>query len=177
MRVLLSLGANIGDRLARLREAVGMLARQSAVRLMAVSSCYETEPVGMLSQPPFLNLAVEIETVLAPLELLNMAKNMERMIGRKPAERWHPRVIDIDIILYGDVVIESECLSIPHAAFRGRAFVLTPIAEIAPGVVDPVTGKTMAELAASPNAAGGVVLYRPPDAFLNGVNTNRELDL
>lgn len=165
MRVLLSLGGNIGDRLARLREAVMLLARHEGIRLVAVSSCYETEPMGIAEQPAFLNLAVEIETVLAPLGLLNTVKAIEREIGREPTVRWGPRVIDIDIILWGDQVMETERLSIPHPAFRQRAFVLTPLAEIAPDVVDPVTGKTVAELAASPEAAGVVTLFAPVNAF------------
>lgn len=171
MRVLLSLGGNVGDRLARLREAVAMLARHEGVRLVAVSSCYETEPMGVVDQPAFLNLAVEIETALAPLELLNTVKDIEREIGREPAMRWGPRMIDIDIILWGERVVESETLSIPHPAFRQRAFVLTPLAEIAADAVDPVTGKTVAALAASPEAAGVVALYAPAAAFHDAMDT------
>ncbi|MCX5758719.1 MAG: 2-amino-4-hydroxy-6-hydroxymethyldihydropteridine diphosphokinase [Candidatus Hydrogenedentes bacterium] len=176
MRVLLSLGGNVGDRLARLREAVSMLARCEGVRLMAVSSCYETEPVGVVDQAAFLNLAVEIETAFAPLELLNIVKVIERDIGRTPAMRWGPRMIDIDIILWGRRVMESEVLSIPHPAFRQRLFVLTPLAEIAPGAVDPVTGKTVAALAASPDAAGGVALHTPSSAFRDVAGICREKD-
>jgi 2-amino-4-hydroxy-6-hydroxymethyldihydropteridine diphosphokinase len=176
MRVLLSLGGNVGDRLARLREAVSMLARHEGVRLKAVSSCYETEPVGVVDQPAFLNLAVEIETAFAPLELLNTVKGIERDIGRTPAKRWSPRVIDIDIILWGGRVMESEALSIPHPAFRQRLFVLTPLVEIAPDAVDPVTGKTVAALAASPEAAGGVVMHTPSSMFRDAMNICREKD-
>jgi len=170
MRVLLSLGGNVGDRMARLREAVAMLARHKGIRLTAVSSCYETEPIGIVGQPAFLNMAVEIETALEPLELLNTVKEMERAIGREPAMRWGPRVIDIDIILRGGCVMESCLITIPHPSFRQRAFVLTPLAEIAPDAVDPETGKTVAALAASPEAAGAVAFYAPASAFHDGLN-------
>ena len=92
------------------------------------------------SRNAFLNLAVEIETACAPLELLNTVKDIERDVGRKPAMRWGPRMIDIDIILWGECVMESEVLSIPHPAFRQRLFVLTPLAEIAPDAVVPGRG-------------------------------------
>ncbi len=170
MRVLLSLGGNVGDRLTRLREAVSMLARHEGIRLITVSSCYETEPMGIVDQPAFLNLAVEIETAMEPLELLNTVKDIEREIGREPATRWGPRVIDIDIILWGRCVMESCVLTIPHPAFRHRAFVLAPLAEIAPNAVDPETGKTVSALAACPEAAGAVALYAPAAAFRDALN-------
>ncbi len=176
MRVLLSLGGNIGDRLARLREAISMLARCEGVRLIAVSSCYETEPIGVVGQSAFLNLAVEIETAFAPLELLNMVKGIERDIGRKPSMRWGPRMIDIDIILWDERVVESEVLSIPHPAFRQRLFVLTPLAEIAPDAVDPVSGKTVTALASSPEAVGGVVLHTPSSALCDMLDICQEQD-
>lgn len=157
MRVHLSLGSNLGDRAANLREALEALQRVSGVNILAVSHCYETEPMGLADQPDFLNLAAEIETELAPLELLNAAKEIELRLGRAPSERWVPRTIDIDVLLWGSLVMTTERLTLPHAEFRNRAFMLAPLAEIAPHAVDPVTGKTVAELAQSPKAQGRIV--------------------
>lgn len=147
MRVLLSLGSNLGDRDAYLSEAVNALAELPGVALVAASTRHDTAPVGVVDQPAFLNMAAEIETDLAPLELLNAVKAIESRLGRQPTYRWGPRVIDIDLILWGEMCFESETLTLPHPAFRDRAFVLKPLAEIAPEAVDPVTGKTVAELA------------------------------
>lgn len=159
MRVYLSLGSNLGDRAAILRAALSALAEVRHVQLAAVSDCYETEPVGKTDQPAFLNLAAAIETDLEPLELLDAVKDIERGLGRAPGERWGPRAIDIDLVLWGMRTIESETLTLPHAEFRKRAFVLTPLAEIAPQEIDPATGKTVSELAASPEAEGRVARW------------------
>ncbi len=156
MRVLLSLGSNLGDRAANLRHALDALARWPGVRLGAVSRVYETEPVGLAEQPDFLNAAAEIETELLPLELLNAVKEIEAALGRTPSERWGPRVIDIDLILWEDLMMTEARLTLPHAAFRSRYFVLAPLAEIAPEAVDPVTGKTVRALSESVEAQGRV---------------------
>lgn len=156
MRVYLSLGSNLGDRLANLEAALKQLGTHERIQRMECSGCYETSPVGSLDQPVFLNMAAEIETDLEPLELLNVAKEIEAGLGRTETYRWGPRVVDIDLILCGPAIVESERLTVPHPEFRRRAFVLQPLAEIAPQAVDPVTKKTVAELAASPEAAGQV---------------------
>jgi len=156
MRVHLSLGSNLGDRRANLRAALQALGRLEGVELLTVSHCYETEPMGMADQPAFLNMAAEIETERVPLELLNAVKEIEDRLGRTPAPRWGPRVVDIDLILWGDQVMNSDALTLPHGEFRKRAFVLRPLAEIAPDAVDPVTGKTVAQLAEAPEAQGWV---------------------
>ncbi len=156
MRVHLSVGSNSGDRSAALGAVVDALGGHARVCVAAVSRSYETEPWGETGQPDFLNAAIEIETDLDPLEFLNIAKGIERDLGRVPGERWGPRVIDIDIILWGGTVLESSELTVPHRSFRTRAFVLAPLAEIAGEVVDPVTGKSVAELAASPDCVGRV---------------------
>ena len=153
---LLSLGSNLGDREANLRIALGVLDELDGTEVRAVSHCYETAAWGAPDQPVFLNLAAEIETALGPLELLNAIKGIERRLGREPGVRWGPRAIDIDIILCERVVLDTPELTVPHRAFRTRAFVLTPLAEIAADARDPVTGATMSELAARPEAAGAV---------------------
>jgi len=139
-----------------LRAALEALARLPGVALLNTSHCYETEPLGETDQPVFWNLAAEIETVLGPLELLNAVKTIEHGLGRRPSPRWGPRAIDIDIVLWASRVMETDALTLPHQEFRKRAFVLTPLAEIAPDAVDPVTGLTVAELAARPEAEGAV---------------------
>lgn len=156
MVVHLSLGSNLGDRAVALRAALRALAAETAITMRDHSHCYETEPIGIKDQPPFLNMAVEIETDLDPLELLKTVKAIERHTGRNESTRWGPREIDIDIILWGNTVFESERLTLPHKEFRQRAFVLAPMVEIAPDAVDPVTGSTMAELAALPEVEGWI---------------------
>ncbi len=157
MRYHLSLGSNAGDRRAHLDAALRALEALEGVAVTAVSHGYETEPMGDVDQPPFVNIAVEVETDYGPLKLIEAVKRIEADLGREPSVRWGPRTIDIDIVLCGDQVIETERLTVPHKGFRNRAFVLVPLAEIAPGAVDPVTGETVAELAAQPGLKGRVV--------------------
>lgn len=160
-RVHLSLGANVGDRVANLRVALDALEGMEPIRVVKVSNAYETEPVGFSDQAAFVNLAVEIETALPPLGLLNAVKDIERKLGRTPGVRWGPREIDIDVILWGSRVMDTEPLVLPHKEFRKRAFVLEPLAEIAPGAVDPVTGLTIQALRDRPEAHGGVTKLGP----------------
>ncbi len=160
MLVHLSLGSNLGSREANLEAALDALAWTSGVVVTAQSNCYETEPVGTIDQPAFLNLAAEIETDLGPLALLDAVKDIEHRLGREPTEKWGPRVVDIDIVLCGSLVFETDRLTVPHKGFRRRAFVLTPLAEIAPDAVDPVTGKTVSTLAGLPEAEGAVRIWR-----------------
>ena len=147
MRVQLSIGSNLGDPAAQLRAAIDCLDADDHIRVCATSHSYETEPVGIENQPTFLNMAVEIETALQPLELLETVKTIECQLGRKDTFRWGPRVLDIDLILWEQTVVNDQRLTLPHAEFRTRAFVLTPMAEIRPCAVDPVTGKTVFALA------------------------------
>ncbi|MCX5770850.1 MAG: 2-amino-4-hydroxy-6-hydroxymethyldihydropteridine diphosphokinase [Candidatus Hydrogenedentes bacterium] len=153
-RVFLSLGSNLGDRIAHLAEGLKRLGKTPRVTVVNASHTYETEPAGIKNQPAFYNMVAEIETDLEPLELLNVAKKIELELGRKPTERWGPRTIDIDIVLWGNRVSETGRLSLPHKEFRGRDFVLAPFAEIAPEVVDPVTRRTIRDLAAQPRLEG-----------------------
>lgn len=154
--VYLSLGSNLGNRAENLAAALRALAARDGVRVVKVSQCYETEPIGVTDQPPFLNMAAAVETGVEPLELLEVIKAVEVEAGRVPGVAWGPRVLDIDIILWGDRIVESPPLRVPHREFRHRAFVLTPLAEIAPEIVDPVSGQTVSELAANPALEGWV---------------------
>ncbi len=143
-RVFLGLGANLGDVRQTLRRALRRLSPH--LRLRAVSGLYDTAPVGYLEQPRFLNLVCEAETDLAPPQLLHHVKELERELGRRPSVRYGPRAIDIDILLYDDIVVRTPELTLPHPRLTERAFVLAPLAEIAPTLVIPATGRTVAEL-------------------------------
>lgn len=140
----LCLGSNLGNRQENLDKALDLLSQRMQIR--KVSSLYDTEPVGNTEQPRFLNLVCQINTRLSPEELLTLAKGIELKMGRTPGKRNAPRIIDIDILLYGDSVVETEELEIPHPRIAERAFVLFPLAEIAPGAVHPVNGKTAKEM-------------------------------
>jgi 2-amino-4-hydroxy-6-hydroxymethyldihydropteridine diphosphokinase len=140
----LCLGSNLGNRQENLDKALDLLSQRMQIR--KVSSLYDTEPVGNIEQPRFLNLVCQINTRLSPEELLTLAKGIELKMGRTPGKRNAPRIIDIDILLYGDSVVETEELEIPHPRIAERAFVLFPLAEIAPGAVHPVNGKTAKEM-------------------------------
>ncbi len=153
-RVWLSLGSNLGDRAELLRDAIRALKKLSQV--CAVSPVYETAPVGQLNQPAFLNAAVEIETALAPLELLNAVKSVENALGRTPRTRWGSREIDIDLVLWPGYVLTSDALTLPHPEFRNRRFVLAPLADIAPDARDPISGLRVDELLARPEVQGQV---------------------
>lgn len=150
--VYLALGANIGDRRGNLATALQRL--REIMDIEIVSSIYETEPVGYIDQPRFLNIVCRGKTWLQAEELLKYAKEIEAAIGRKPSFRNGPRPIDIDILFYDDVQIEQEHLTIPHPRMRERAFVLAPLAEIAPEVSDPVSGKNARELLAAVSQEG-----------------------
>jgi 2-amino-4-hydroxy-6-hydroxymethyldihydropteridine diphosphokinase len=146
----IALGSNLssdsGDRAANLNFGIDNL--RDLGNVVAVSSFYDTAPVGYLDQPRFLNAAAILETELEPLELLDRLLAIERRLGRDRSETVAkgPRVLDLDLILFGDVILQSAELTLPHPAMRERRFVLEPLAEIAPEMVDPVSGRTLAEL-------------------------------
>jgi len=142
--VYLSLGSNVGDRAAQLREAQTRLRREG--RIIAESSLYETEPVEFTDQPWFLNCAVALETTTSPQELIEAILAIEKDMGRQRLQNKGPRTIDIDILLFGDTVLDSTQLTIPHPAMLHRRFVLEPLTEIAPNLLHPVLKKTIREL-------------------------------
>ena len=144
--VYLGLGSNLGDRLLNLRKALELLANYS--KILRVSPVYQTLPVGNTEQPLFLNLACAIATALSPEELLTRLKKTETEMGRKAGLPNSPRIIDIDILFYGDLVIDSPNLKIPHPRLVDRAFVMVPLADIAPDFNHPVVDKTVQELLA-----------------------------
>jgi 2-amino-4-hydroxy-6-hydroxymethyldihydropteridine diphosphokinase len=141
--VYLSLGSNLGDRESYLRAALDRLSPRR------VSPIYETEPVNYTAQPRFLNLAAEIETEMSPAQLLARTQAIERDLGRTRGIPKGPRTLDIDILFYGDAVIREPDLEVPHPRLAERRFVLEPLADLAPDLRHPVTGRTVAEMLAS----------------------------
>jgi len=144
-RVYLSLGTNVGDREQMLQQAVSLLEGPD-LHLLRASSVYETEPIDRLSQPWFLNLVVEAETDLFPRLLLARIQRIEKQLGRKRTIRAGPRTIDIDILFYGESVVRTPELVIPHPRLSERRFVLEPLAELAPELRHPLARRTIAEL-------------------------------
>jgi len=144
----LSLGSNLGNRPANLARARKLL-REGGIEVLRASSIYETEPVGHLDQPWFMNQALQVRSSLEPHALLGLAKSIEARMKRVPTVPQGPRTIDIDILLAGDIVLDTPDLVIPHPRLAQRNFVLVPLCEIAPEIRHPVLGKTIRELALS----------------------------
>ncbi len=150
--VYLGLGANLGDRLANLQRAIQAL--PPAVKVVRASSIYETEPWGYHDQPAFLNQVLEGSTDLSPGDLLQHLKGIERELGRQPTFRYGPRLVDLDILLYGDQVVDLPELAIPHPRLAERAFVLVPLAELAPDLRHPASRQTVRAMLSQLDTAG-----------------------
>lgn len=162
-RVLLGLGANLGDPAAQLARAVLRLG--DVVRVTGVSSLYRSEPVGFREQPDFLNAVCAAETTLSPAELLVATQAVEREMGREPSFRNGPRPLDIDLLAYDGLVLDSPDLVLPHPGIAHRGFVLHPLAEVAPGWRHPVLDRTARELLLSAPLLERVERWGPPPAL------------
>lgn len=143
----IALGGNLGDRQGNLERAVEMLRQSTTV--VAASPLYETAPVGYADQPAFLNAAVAIETGMPPLALLDVLQGIERELGKATPFKDGPRTIDLDLLLYDDVVVDEPRLRVPHPRMHERAFVLVPLADVAPDAVHPTLRRTIRELLAA----------------------------
>ncbi|UXR78536.1 MULTISPECIES: 2-amino-4-hydroxy-6-hydroxymethyldihydropteridine diphosphokinase [unclassified Staphylococcus] len=142
----LGLGGNIGDREMQINEAIARLDQHAQIAVVAVSPMYETKPVGYVEQPDFLNVCVHVQTTLSATELLDVGLEVEAALHRVRDVRWGPRTIDIDVLLYGQDVIETERVTVPHPRMTERAFVMIPLNDIAPDVIEPRSGKAIRTL-------------------------------
>jgi 2-amino-4-hydroxy-6-hydroxymethyldihydropteridine diphosphokinase len=143
---LLSLGSNLGERETSIMRAIELIKEITQADNFRLSRLIETDPVGYEDQPAFLNCALAFDTSLDPVELLDICKRIEERLGRMERPRWHEREIDIDIILLGNLVLNTEKCTIPHPRMQERLFVLLPAAEIAPDMIHPILNKTVKEL-------------------------------
>ncbi|RFU66895.1 2-amino-4-hydroxy-6-hydroxymethyldihydropteridine diphosphokinase [Peribacillus saganii] len=157
----ISLGSNIGDRVDFLRRAVSSLESDSEIKVTAISSLYETDPVGYTEQDCFLNAVVEINTSYKPEDLLERCLEIERLLGRKRDLRWGPRTIDLDILLYNQENIESETLFVPHPRLEERAFVIIPLLDLVdPGFVLPMRDQPLIAILDHIQGKEGVRLWK-----------------
>lgn len=143
----IGIGSNLGDRERAIEDALRLLEAHAGINVVAVSSIRETEPVGLVDQPRFLNAAARLETSLSARRLLDRLLGVERELGRVRRERYGPRTIDLDLLVYGDEVVDEPGLRVPHARLHERHFVLEPLVELAPSLVVPGLGPVRALLA------------------------------
>lgn len=162
-RVYLSLGSNLGDRLGNIERALDALVA-TGLEIRRVSSFYRTEPVEFRQQPWFINCVAEVETELLPLQLLKAVQKVERDLGRRRSINKGPRKIDIDILLYENVVVRSAALTIPHERMAERRFVLVPLRELEAGLRHPVTERTVAEMLNETEDSSQVIRIDPQNA-------------
>jgi 2-amino-4-hydroxy-6-hydroxymethyldihydropteridine diphosphokinase len=163
VKAYIGLGSNLGERESMIRQALEALAALPGTELVRASSLYDTEPVGDVEQPNFLNAVAQVETELPPSQLLWNLQLIEKRLGRERTRRWGPRVIDLDLLLYGDEIVEEPSLRVPHPEIARRAFVLVPLVELEPLLVHPATGETMlshlSKLGARPPLKRGTRLW------------------
>ena len=152
VKAYLGLGSNIGNRELQLNEAIKILHDYQGIQVTQVSHIYETEPVGYTNQPKFLNLCIEIETELNPQSLLKCCLTTEQQLHRKREIRWGPRTLDIDILLFGDQIIEQDNLSVPHPRMKERSFVLIPLNDITTKQIKPKSNKRSRQLVVPDNS-------------------------
>lgn len=144
--VFLGLGSNLGSRFEQIEYAIESIGKYPSICIELVSSFYETKPFGYVDQPDFINAAIKIRTDLSPKELLTVVKDLERKMLRQETFKWGPRIIDIDILLFGDLIIDEPDLTIPHPLMHVREFVLKPLLEIGASVIHPKLGSSIQEL-------------------------------
>jgi 2-amino-4-hydroxy-6-hydroxymethyldihydropteridine diphosphokinase len=155
MKAFIGLGSNLGERESLIHSALEALDALTDTRLVRVSSLYDTEPVGEVDQPNFLNAVAQIDTELTARQLLWNLMLIERRLGRVRTQRWGPRTMDLDLLLYGDLVVDEPDLRVPHPELTRRSFVLVPLLELEPGLAHPATGEPLANHLAT-------VKTRPP---------------
>lgn len=146
-RAYISVGSNIGNRFDYLKKSIQLLQSTEGVKVNAVSSIYETDPVGYVNQAAFLNIVLELGVLLTPLELLKKCNEIEHELGRIRDIRWGPRTVDLDILLYNEENMKTEKLTIPHPRMMERGFVLVPLVELNPELVEPLTKQSLLKLA------------------------------
>ena len=157
----ISLGTNLGDRIENLRQGVKLLDAEKEIEFLNISAVYETDPVGGPVQGPFLNACAEINTFLPPEELLTRMLSIEDKLGRVREERWGPRLLDLDLLVYEERIINTEFLKLPHPRMEERDFVMVPLNDIAPGLVIPGLKKSVSEILASRKIGSDIKLYAP----------------
>jgi 2-amino-4-hydroxy-6-hydroxymethyldihydropteridine diphosphokinase len=159
-KAYLGLGSNLGRRLENLKKALRQLTSTEDIIIRAISAVYETRPVGGPEQGPYLNACVKLETALSPTKLLLAMQTVEDNLGRVRKERWGPRTIDLDLLIYENILINSPLLELPHPRIVERDFVLIPLAEIAPNLIIPGQTITVKDLLSSRPPTEDIVLYK-----------------
>ena len=158
--VYIGLGSNLGRRLDYIKKAIDFISGLNSTSINAFSSICESEPYGNVTQPKFLNCVLKLNTTIEPLDLLTKLKNIEKNMGREKAKRWDPRVIDIDILLYNDLIMDSPELKIPHPDLLNRDFVIKPLLELDENIVHPVKNKKISELIKDKQLGGKAIFYK-----------------
>ena len=158
----IGIGSNMGDKAENCAQAVKALRSANGISHVRMSGLYRTEPVGYTAQDEFFNCAAEIETDLSPRELLGLCKEIEARLGRRETFHWGPRVIDLDLLLYGQEIIDEADLKVPHREMHRRRFALAPVAELAADVIHPLLGKTVGRLLAESDDTSKVVPLTVP---------------